>query len=259
MSKVAVLGCGPAGLLVAHAVVRYGWTPDIISVKQKSEIPGSQHLQGHIPGITPMYPDSAVEFIRIGTAEGYAQKVYGSPTHPTGWPNYTGTYKSWSVFKAYDKLWNTYRSLVRDSLVSVPVLPDILNEYHLVLSTLPMPTLCFREHNFESTPFWIKTLPTPEIDADREVVVYNGLPKDEWYRWSILGGKSSYEGSFTFPPEGSYVGKKAISNNCDCWPGLHRLGRWAQWKHGVLLHHAHSEALDIVLRTIGRRREAVQL
>lgn len=258
MTKVAVLGCGPAGLLVTHAAVRAGWDPDVLSIKTKSEIPGSQHLQGYIPGITPLYPDSAVEFIRIGTAGGYAQKVYGDSHHPTGWPNYSGIYKSWSVFEAYDKLWETYGDLVTDMEVSKNRLPYLLNAYDLVLSTLPMPSLCFKEHRFDSVPFWIKTLPTPEEDKEREIVVFNGLPLDEWYRWSILGGRTSVEGSWT-PPVGAITGKKAINNNCDCWPGLHRLGRWAKWKHGVLLHHAFEEAEEIIAHTIGRKKVGVTI
>jgi len=258
MNKIAVLGCGPAGLLVAHAVARAGWEPHIISLKVKSDIPGSQHLQGFVPDITPEYPDNAVEFIRIGTAAGYAQKVYGDANHPTGWPNYSGVHKSWSVFSAYDKLWVLYKDLVEDWCVTSENVHDLLNEYTVVLSTLPMPNLCFKEHDFESVPFWIKTLPTPPVDADREIVVFNGLPMDQWYRWSILGGRCSVEGSWS-PPVGAFEGKKAISNNCDCFPGLHRLGRWAKWQHGVLLHHAFSEATTIIHHTIGPKKVTVQL
>lgn len=247
---IAILGCGPAGLLVAHAAVRNGWTPDILSLKVKSVIPGSQHLQGQIPGITPEYPDSAVEFIRIGTAEGYAQKVYGDSNHPTGWPNYIGTYKSWSVFRAYDKLWGMYQDLIEHWCVTSENVHDLLHEYKLVLSTLPMPSLCYKMHQFESVPFWIKSLPTPGVDAEREIVVFNGLPWDQWYRWSILGGRCSIEGSWQ-APVGAFEGKKALSNDCNCFPGLHRLGRWAKWQHGVLLHHAFADAREIIENHLG--------
>jgi len=241
---IAVLGCGPAGLLVADAVERAGHKPHIYSRKEKSVIPGSQHLQGYIPGITPDYPDSAVMFVRMGTKEGYAEKVYGDPYHECGWPNYDGVFKSWSVFKAYDKLWEKWEGEIVDHEINAITLQNLIEAYATIFSTIPQPSLCHGRHNFDGIPYWIKPSITPRADQHREVVVFNGLPDDHWYRWSILGGKESLES--TAPLNYSHEGRKAISNDCDCWPEIHRLGRWAKWQHGVLLHHAYAEALTLV-------------
>jgi len=248
MGEIAILGCGPAGLLAAWAAHEQGFIPDIISQKVKSEIPGSQRLHQKIPGVTPDYPDSVAQVIRLGTAEGYAEKVYGDPARYTGWPHYDTIYNSWNVYTAYDKLWAFFENRISDHTVMPNNLTEILNGYDLVLSTLPMPTLCHRGHNFEAVPFWIKTLPTPQIDMGREIYVYNGLPLDSWYRWSILGGKTSIEGAWA-PPVGAEVGQKAIDNDCDCWPGMVRLGRWAQWKHGILMHDAYLGAIEAITHT----------
>jgi hypothetical protein len=85
---------------------------------------------------------------------------------------------------------------------------------------------------------------TPADDQHREVVVFNGLPDDHWYRWSILGRKESIES--TAPLQHAAQGHKAITTDCDCWPEVVRLGRWAKWQHGVLLHHAYAEAVAIM-------------
>jgi hypothetical protein len=247
--NIAVLGCGPCGLLVAEAVHQLGHEPHIYSRKQRSEIPGSQHLQGYIPKVTPQYPDSAVMFVRMGTKEGYAEKVYGDPYHPSGWPQYDGICKSWSVFKAYDLLWAKWSREVVDRELNVITLGNLVDEYELILSTIPQKNICIKSHHFGGVPFWIQPRITPADDQHREVVVFNGLPDDAWYRWSILGRKESLES--TTPLAHAIQGWKAIENDCDCWPEIHRLGRWAKWQHGVLLHHAFHEAAEIIAQKEG--------
>jgi hypothetical protein len=243
---IAVLGCGPAGLLVAHAVEEAGHTPHIFSKKVKSEIPGSQHLQAAIPGVTSEYPKRAVLFVRLGTKEGYAEKVYGDPYHECGWPNYDRVEPSWSVFDAYHMLWEKYKDQVHDQEATVWALETFITDFRYVISTIPQPEICCQkqEHRFDGVPYWIQPRMTPREDQHREVVVFNGLPDDHWYRWSILGGKESIES--TSPLDHSIQGFKAISSNCNCWPEIHRLGRWAKWQHGVLLHHAYQEAYALL-------------
>ena len=241
--NIAVLGCGPAGLIAAHAVESLGHTVHIISNKAKSVIPGSQHLQAVIPGLTPHYPEYTVEFVRLGTAEGYARKVYGDPTHPCGWEAYRGLHPSWSVYNAYDILWERYEARVLEADIDKSVIPEIIKEYDRVVTTLPQHSICSRigDHWFEGVPYYIKPLEIPIDDHNREVVVWNGLPDDHWYRWSILGERCSIES--TTPMEGALEGRKAIYNNCDCYPEVLRVGRWAKWRHGVLLHHVYTDVM----------------
>src|SRR4051812_39938970 len=100
MAEIAILGCGPAGIISAHAVRQSGHKPVILSSKQKSRIPGSQYLHQAIPDLTAVYPENTVQYVRMGTAEGYAYKVYGDSNRYTGWDNYRTLYPSWNVIKA---------------------------------------------------------------------------------------------------------------------------------------------------------------
>lgn len=249
MKKIAVLGCGPAGLLVAHAVEQSGHFPVIFSKLEKSKIPGSQYLHEPIPGVTDMYPENTVQYVRMGTARGYAEKVYGDPDRNTGWENYFNMYPSWNVIRAYDKLWDRFAARIRNRLVTPNDIYALRETHDLVISTLPQPGICeFNgEHEFKGSRYWIRTMPTETIDLGHDIVVYNGRPDDAWYRWSILGDVCSIE--YASPPpeapsaDGWLSGFKAISNDCDCHPGVVRAGRWAEWRHGVLLHNAYHTAL----------------
>ena len=257
MSEVAVLGCGPAGMFATEAVVQAGHTPTIFSRKIRSVIPGSQYLHEGIPGLTPQYPDNCVQYVRMGTPEGYAKKVYGDEKRRTGWEAYSMLYPSWNVVNAYDKAWERYENLIENATVDQGFLKEIVNQFDLVITTLPAPVLCNdgAHHHFAGTPFWIKTLPVPYADRNKDIVIYNGLETDHWYRWSILSGVCSIE-STSPPPEWLeddtvLEGRKAETTNCDCWEGVVRAGRWAEWQHGVLLHDAFRTAEIEVARRLG--------
>lgn len=246
MKNIAVLGCGPTGLLIAHAVLQAGHQPVVISDKVKSEIPGSQHLHGPVPGLTSPYPEGTIQFVRLGTEQNYAQKVYGDPSRSTGWGNYFQVFPSWNVVKAYETLWSRFGSEVVDFKIKTDDVQEIVNSYDMVISTLPQWSLCdVHEHIFESVPYFIKTLPTPPDDENHEIVVYNGLPFDRWYRWSILAGLCSIES--TDPVwEDAMEGTKAVTNNCDCHPAVIRLGRWAEWTHGVTMYKSYQRAMTLL-------------
>jgi hypothetical protein len=253
MSKVAILGCGPAGLLCAHAVEQMGHEPVIFSRKEKSHIPGSLYFKEPIPGLTAVYPESTVLHVRIGPREGYAEKVYNDAERQTGWDHYKDSlYPAWNVPAAYDVLWDRYEDAIIDSpSIGQVTLTMILDMNELTISTLPQPSICMQGHSFEGTPYWIQELDCAPEDASRDIVVYNGFADDPWYRWTILGGKQSIE--FAAPPlygssAGLIAGRKAVSNDCDCWPNLVRAGRWAEWRHGVLLQDAYKKAMQEVGR-----------
>jgi hypothetical protein len=222
-----------------------GHSVNIFSRKQKSTIPGSQHLQAAIPGVTPHYPEYTVEFVRLGTAEGYAQKVYGDPTHPCGWESYRGVHPSWSVYNAYDLLWERYQDRIEEwefqsDYMDMAAMSEL---YDRIISTIPQPALCnSSDHFFEGVPYFIKKLEIPPDDHGREIVVWNGLENDLWYRWSILGERCSIESTQFMA--GCIEGRKAIYSNCDCYSELIRVGRWAKWRHGVLLHHVYTDVIN---------------
>jgi hypothetical protein len=250
MKSIGVLGCGPTGLLVAYAVEQAGHVPHIISEKKKSIIPGSQHLHGPVPGLTSEYPEGTIQFVRIGTAEEYARKVYGDRLRETGWENYLQVYPSWNVIRLYDQLWERYEDEISDLIIDSSDIPHLLEMYDAVISTIPAWKICNvpELHTFDGQEYWIKRLPTPEADKDHEIVVYNGLRSDHWYRWSILGGLCSIETTSwmdTGDP-GWEKGTKAVGNDCDCWPTVHRCGRWAEWTHGITVYKSYLKATQIM-------------
>jgi hypothetical protein len=258
VKNVGILGCGPTGLLVALAVEQAGHVPHIISSKKKSIIPGSQHLHGPVPGLTPQYPEGTIQFVRLGTAEEYARKVYGDSTRETGWDNYLQVYPSWNAIRAYDILWERYEDSISDFLVNRADIPELNEMYDIIISTIPAWALCENpDHEFDSQEYWIKKLPTPEDDKEHEIVVYNGLRSDHWYRWSILGGKCSIETTSWNNADDTWEsGQKAIDNNCDCWPAIYRCGRWAEWRHGVTMYKSYLKAVQIMEAHDGRQQPA---
>lgn len=250
MSKnIAILGCGPAGLLAAAAVDRAGHNPVIFSHKQKSVIPGSVYLHRSVPYLTTAYPDNYVQYVRLGDEAGYAKKVYGDESRATGWQNYFQIYPSWNAVKAYDILWDKYESAIVPTNINHERMREIVLGYEKTITTLPAPSVCFNnDHKFDGAAYWIKTLPVPPMDAHKDVVVYNGLPGDLWYRWSVLSGVCSIESTFPLWAGGdpdTRMGTKATGSNCGCWLSTRvvKAGRWAQWRHGVLLNDAYDTAL----------------
>lgn len=252
MKDVAILGCGPAGLIAAHTVEHFGGQPFIYSKKQKSNIPGSQYLHEAIPGLTSVYPENTVQYVRMGTAEGYAQKVYGELDRFTGWDSYRALYPSWNVIRAYDVLWERYeQNIIEWPIRSQEDVAQVAQMHETTISTLPQPVLCGNDlHVFGGVPYWIKQLPTPEVDRGHDIVIYNGRLEDLWYRYSVLGDRCSIETThmptIDWSAEGWLMGTKATHNTCDCWPNIHRAGRWAEWRHGVLLHNVYHTVKEIM-------------
>jgi hypothetical protein len=251
-NDIAILGCGPAGLLAAHAVRLAGGEPLVYSIKEKSEIPGSLHLRRAVPELTPSYADNLVNVVRMGTPEGYARKVYGDSSHATGWENYSQSYPSWNAIWAYDQLWKRYERNIHHLLIEPGMIEDFLKLFRVVINTLPRRFLCADdEHTFKSVPYWIKSLALPDGEAGREVIIYNGRPEDVWYRYSILGDRCSVESTYGFEGDGVIEGVKAIGNTCTCWRGLVHAGRWAEWRHGVLLNDAFDVAYNVSREVLG--------
>jgi len=251
--NVAILGCGPAGLIAAHACDESDVTIAIFSIKEKSVLPGSMYLHEGIPGISKEYPDNFVQYVRLGTAEGYAKKVYGDAGRYTAWDQYLQAYPSWNVQRVYDELWLKYEGSVYPTEFTGDLhnLHLLVEEFDVVITTLPQPIICLHKHDFRGVPYFIRTIEAPPLDREKDLVIYNGYDHDPWYRWSILSGICSIEYS-TEPDDFNPVdrswktGAKAVENNCGCWPRIHRLGRWAEWRHGVLLHDVYKGAKEVM-------------
>ena len=158
--KVAILGCGPSGLLAAHACYISDVEFDIYSKKRKSELFGSQYLHNPIPQLTPLSDQGVpVKYITLGTPEEYRRK-----THGKWWDGHVGQdefepdHTAWDIRQTYDKLWHLYWRKIKDFDIKDlswehQAHPDAAvsytlgmnsdigisggNEYDLVVSTVP--------------------------------------------------------------------------------------------------------------------------
>lgn len=216
----------------------------VYSVKKKSEISGAQYLHEPIPGLTSIEPDGQVNYIKHGTRDGYAEKVYGSRQAPCSWDNFaTGKVNAWKMEAVYDKLWQAYYPVIQEEIIEPSMVPILLDENDMVISTIPKPQLCEHGHEFLHKSIWIADYNSLPFDVNENVVLYNGDPLDHWYRASRLWGHEATES--TVPMAGARPGIKPISTTCTCFSDkVVFAGRFGKWEKGVLVHDAYHTARE---------------
>lgn len=247
--KVAVLGCGPAGMMAAWAAIQHGADVKIFSPGQRSKISGAQYLHDEIPGIDLIPFD--IQYKKYGTVEGYASKLYGSAAAPCSWQDYPGgVHVAYPLGLAYDAIW---RALDPSCFVTVTVTPrhveGLLMNNDLVVSTIPRPTMCMnREHRFSEKRVYIVPKPPVDWEIPHNRIIYNGWESDEWYRASNINGTVFTEYATEQP--GLTRVTKPLDTNCNCWEGaVQYVGRYGKWKKGVLVHNAFYE-VDYALQSM---------
>lgn len=272
MKRIAVLGCGPSGLLAAHAAKKLGQDVTVLSIPDRSPILGGQYLHVEVPGITG--EPNTVTYIKIGDTQGYSSKVYGEPDVPCfRFP--AGEYPAWSLTEAYGNLWEIWK----DQIVGVAVNPDdietLCGEYDLVLSTIPRDILCYREdHAFMKQLIRVMQGASYINPSVENVVLYSGRPRDSWYRTSNLFGHRTTEWSCASVPSdnnviyetfniteeegeldaGIMAGFKPLKHDCNCheeFENLVWLGRFGKWAHGVLVSDAFEQAQTAIKQVEG--------
>lgn len=240
--NVAVIGCGPAGMLSAYAAIQTGFLPDIFAPERKpSPVARGVYLHGPIPGITPEEPDALINFVKVGESEEYAKKVYGNPKRATSWGKFdSGLHPAWALAPAYRWLWEFYGHRVYERRIAARMIDRLVNDYALVINTAPAEALCGNkeEHGFERRPIWLETGAPEEVEGN--TVLYNGREQDEWYRASDLFGYRVTE--YTKPRFDAVKGFKVVHTDCDCHPMMLRNGRYGMWTPGFLLHQAFERA-----------------
>lgn len=254
MIKVAVLGCGPAGLLAAQGAAEAGAEVTIFSNKAKSPIFGAQFIHMEIPGM--MVKPSGVHIFKRGSAEGYAKKVYGDSEHATSFDNYENgqVMPAWPMVAIYDKLWNIWRGRIVNREIDMLAMDQIERDgWDVLVTSIPVPAICMKgEHTFETNDVLILK---GKCSTNRHSVIYNGEPKVAWFRNSFLFGETGIEYSThrTKPhlgmpvPQGAKRIKKPQHTNCDCRNQWRRVGRYGKWQRGVLAHEAYFEVRDALL------------
>lgn len=252
--RVAIFGCGPSGLLAAHAVALEGCEPVILSIKEKSHIGGAQYLHEHIPGVTSLKPDGAVNFVKEGTREGYAFKIYGDPEAPCSWDQWEeGERPMWSMHDMYERLWAEYSGLVRDADIRSHNAQFFANPYDLTISTIPAQCLCYNPHHqFNSANVWLGH--TAARHCPDDTIIYNGEESVAWYRTSRLFGYEASESMKPIPWHDPTArtkrGFKPLSNTCNCHSEVHRVGRFGQWRKGILVHDSFKQTRELVVANL---------
>lgn len=243
MTTVAILGCGPAGLLAAHAAYEAGESVTIYSKKKPSPIGGAQFLHRAIPGLTSDNPDGLVNFLHVGDPAVYAEKVYGDPKAETSWGSYAdGHHEIWNMHQAYQKLWRRYEHLIIEWEVTPEFVKGLLDSFDIVMSAIPLRGICVRQHSFESQRVYISSKASFPGSVEN-LIIYNGSPKTPWYRSSLIFGHGGTEWT-VLPPEREFTKiHKPLRTDCTCWSGLYRLGRYGAWKKNLLTHHAYESAM----------------
>lgn len=244
--KVCVLGCGPAGLMVAHAVRLIGHEVRIISRKAPSQLHGAQYLHEELPDLALGRP-RAITIHKLGEAAGYAQKLYHDPLRTTSWERMkSGPHYGWSLQGAYEELWSMYENDIIDNHIEPKDPIRLLSDYDLVLNTVPLKFLCFNPaHEFRYVNEYIRAgeLFLWERSVEPNEIVYSGLPEHAWHRASYLDGVKEYEFASQVP-----LGQKIVkpqSTSCDCYHETDRvihLGRYGKWQRDELTTDAFNEA-----------------
>lgn len=249
-----VLGCGPAGLLAAHALVTLGHEVEIVSKKRKSEMYGAQYLHRPIPNLGRKPVEVAqIDYLLSGSIEGYRDKVYGENWSGVVSPDEFGNEENhlgWDIRDVYDRLWRMYGHHVQDyDLPHGAAIQDLSRGYIRVVSTVPAPLLCLRreEHVFRVQKVWAigdapeRGIFCPVKEAPDNTVLCNGDPYVSWYRTANIFGYRTAEwpGGRRPPFEGVAEVDKPLSTTCDCQPGVERAGRYGKWQKGVLSHTAY--------------------
>jgi hypothetical protein len=233
---------------------------------------GAQYMHVEIPDLDVPTP-GIVHYILWGSIDAYRQKVYGSgdPDLVVSPAEFLGSHKAWDLRRAYDILWETWKTSIMNLRITQQALDNIIQTNDRVISTIPATTLCSQRENgthaFDYVPVWIDNLwsgPLPEeqpqvwLEQDSNVVICNGrepnnnLEATGWYRTSHIYGHMNTEwASPQHVPEGRannggriWRVRKPLSTNCDCWPMVVRAGRYGLWRKGVLTHDAFDAALS---------------
>lgn len=253
-----VLGCGPAGLFAAHALVQNNYEVKIFSRKRRSEMYGAQYLHRPIPGLSNLFGSHDIHYRLEGTTEEYRSKVYGRQQVVTSPEELKEFHPAWDIREAYHNAWSMYVDRIAQMDVD-PFIPATIKRElapDVFISSLPAQKMCLfpEDHRFASASVWaIGDAPErgvfcPVTDAKSFEVVLNGSPDTGWYRTSNVFGYRTAEwpGGKKPPLSGVSEVVKPISTDCRCHPDVIRVGRYGTWTKGVLSHHAYEKAASLL-------------
>lgn len=267
--RVAILGSGPAGLIAAHAAMLMGTEQYVFSMGGKSDLFGAQYLHAPIPGLYQP-PGKMIRYSLNSTSEEYRRKVYGDNWEGSVSPeDLESEHFGWDIRTAYDELWNYYGSRILNTNVTPVGADDILLECDLMISSIPRTAMCMNKRlhmaTFQSEQVYaLGDTPDRKIPYDAcpdFTVMLNGRPEPSWYRLSNIFGYKTVEWPFSDnkpPLTGIARVTKPLAHACDCWEKEEAdgrivfVGRYGEWKKGVLSHEAFAKTQEAIRAWDGR-------
>ena len=246
-THAAIIGCGPSGMVIAHACHQMGMPFDIYAPKQKSFISGAQYLHSDIEvradGISPR----TVSYIYRGVEWQYEKKVYGKLPEGlvTSWSKFKGDVEAWPLIEIYEWLWTQYSERIIDGPVNIEWIRTLTaNPERMVFNTAPLSNF------FNGGKFWSEEVQIVNgiSFAPDDTIVYNGEPSSAWYRSSNLWGHLSveYPSNVHVPGEIAQYGLKVVKKplvTAEAIPGVIASGRYGRWEKGVLVDESYHQAI----------------
>jgi hypothetical protein len=249
VSRVAILGCGPAGLVAAHAAISLGFEVVIISnTDEPSQLHGCQYLHAPVPGYEDV-PHVRVSYELRGSVDQYRHKVYGYKWEGKVSPeDFAGEHDAWDIRETYRRLWDNIITKQAAGLIVKRVvmgkLPFVtsLHPDHII-STIPAQALCVRKgtHRFNGHAIWANGSTSAGISKDNSIVC-DGTPEVPWYRMSNVFGYLTTEWAGHIPPprwQNAAPVVKPLSTDCDCHPEVIRVGRYGTYEKARLVHEVY--------------------
>lgn len=248
--EVAILGCGPAGLLAAHAVTKAGHRPVIFSRYEKSTISGAQFL--HRPVEDATLPEEAfdITFQMSGDEAGYVSRLYRDHGQvDSSWKNYQDGERvvAYPMATTYDRLWSKYRSRIEEVDLDLGQIRRIYMDHPEVVSTIPRGYLASDDQasKFRSATVHIGVNDVYGMSLPENTIWYNGSNYDDGndvYRASNIQGITS--GEYVKPQDHTHPVVKPIRfEGVDEFPDIFKVGRYGRWDKRQLAHSAYSETL----------------
>ena len=265
MIKVAILGCGPTGLLAAHACAQNGVEYKVFSKRRKSFLFGSQYLHNPIPGLD-VGPGAPVKYVTIGSPEEYRRKTHGKFWDGIIAPeDFETDHMAWNIRHAYDLLWQRYGRYV----VDYEIVQDdhhgtfrstwmdlALSHFDLVVSTVPRRVWKMPGEEFVYSEGWAAG-DAPEhglfvpYDTPENTIICDGSDDVSWNRLSRVFGYTTVEwpNDFEQKPPIANVAKimkplRYMENGSDNpanQPKVLHVGRYGKWQKGVVVTDAYDD------------------
>jgi hypothetical protein len=262
--KVAVVGCGPAGLAAAHAAYGLGAKVTIISPGIKSPQRGPLILQRPIPAITTDHPYGYIRQIVIGgSILDYRYKLYGDINISIQGNILQSGYHGWNHIEAYDRMWRLYmgnepdfpdenwngRATRIDRFITPLDMEYLPGVYDLVVNTAPLKNLCRNgDHHFTFKAVEItEGYSYPKQPPD--TTIFNAGDKYPWIRSAWLFGNSCTEWlQGTAPRELEPITiRKPLGHDCNCYPQILGTGRFGAWRNETWVDTAYYDVRDAIV------------